>query len=76
MADVNDLGVAAELQFGGSAVRFSHPDWTRWQQVEPACHAPTCYIVLGRQVALPTICLSCFPSHQRPSFSELQELAA
>ena len=33
------------------------------------------YIALGRPPALPDDFLSCFPSHQRPSFSEIQELA-
>ena len=32
-------------------------------------------IVLGRSPALPANCLSCFPSHQRPSFAEIQEPA-
>ena len=32
------------------------------------------YIVLGRPPSLPADFLSCFPSHQRPSFSEIQEL--
>ena len=31
------------------------------------------YIVLGRPRTLPTDFLSCFPSHQRPSFSEIQD---
>lgn len=33
------------------------------------------HIVLGGPAALPTDVLSCFPSRQRPSFSEIQELA-
>ena len=65
----------AESQFGDSAARYSHADWARGQQVEPACHAPMRYIALGRPPALPDDLLSCFPSHQRPSFSEIQELA-
>ena len=34
------------------------------------------YIALGRPPALPDDVLSCFPSHHRPSFSEIQELAS
>ena len=33
------------------------------------------YIALGRPSTLPDDVLSCFPSHQRPSFSEISELA-
>ena len=33
------------------------------------------YIALGRPPALPDDVVSCFPSHQRPSFSEIQELS-
>ena len=47
----------------------------REQQTEPAYHAAMRYIVLGRPPSLPANFLSCFPSHQRPSFSDIQELA-
>ena len=33
------------------------------------------FIVLDRSPALPADFLSCFPSHKRPFFSEIQELA-
>ena len=33
------------------------------------------YIAFGRPPALPDDFLSCFPSHQCPSLSEIQELA-
>ena len=65
---------AAELQFGDSAARYSHADWAREQQAELPCHDAMRYIVLGRPPSLPADFLSCFPSHQRPSFSEIQEL--
>ena len=74
-ADLDALGAAAESQFVDSAARYSHADWARGQQAEPACHAAMRYIALGRPPALPDDFLSCFPSHQRPSFSEIQELA-
>ena len=74
-ADLDALGAAAESQFGESTARYSHADWAREQQAEPACHAAMRYIALGRPPALPDDFLSCFPSHQRPSFSEIQELA-
>ena len=73
--DLNALGIAAESHFGDSTVRYSHADWAREQQDEPACHAAMRYIVLGRPPALPDDFLSCFPSHQRPYFLEIQELA-
>ena len=62
----NALGAADaadEIQFRDSAARYSHADWAREEQAEPACHAATRYIVLGRPPALPTDVLSCFPSH-------------
>ena len=40
-----------------------------------ACHTAMRYIALGRSPALPDDFLSCFPSHQRLPFSEIQELA-
>ena len=65
----------AELQFGDSATRYSYADWERKQQAEPTCHVAMRYIVLGRPLSLPSGLLSCFPSYQRPSFSEILELA-
>ena len=66
---------SAELQLGNSAVRYMHADWAREQQAEPACHAAMRYIVHARPPSLPADFFSCFPSHQRPSFWETQELA-
>ena len=33
------------------------------------------YITIGRPSALPADVLSCYPSHKRPSLSDIQELA-
>ena len=74
-ADLDALGAAAELQFGDSAVRYSHAYCAWKQHAEPACHASMRYVVLGHPPVLPTDFLSYFPSLQRPSFSEIQELA-
>ena len=74
-ADLDALGASAELQFGDSAARYSHADWARELQAGPACHAAIRYIVLGRPPPLPFRLLSCFPSHKRSCFSEIQELA-
>ena len=74
-ADVDALGAAAESHFGDSTARYSHAVWASEQQAEPACHAAMRYIALGRLPPLRDDFLSCFPSHQRPSFSEIQNLA-
>ena len=42
---------------------------------EPVCSVAMRYIALGRPEALPADFLSYFPSHQRPPFSDVQELA-
>ena len=73
--NLDALGAAAESEFGESDARYSLSDWVREQQAEPAGHAAMRYIALGRPAALPDDFLSCFPSHQRPSFSEIEELA-
>ena len=73
--NLDALGAAAESEFGESDARYSLSDWVREQQAEPAGHAAMRYIALGRPAALPDDFLSCFPSHQCPSFSEIQELA-
>ena len=39
------------------------------------CHAAMRYIALGRPLVIPDDFLSCFYSHQRPSISEIQDLA-
>ena len=59
------------LNFVDSVARYSHDDWARKLQAESACNAAMRYIALGRPEALPADFLLCFPSHQRPSFSEL-----
>ena len=56
-------------------MRYLNADWAREQQIEPACHTAMRYIALGRPSALPDDFFSCFPSHQRPTFSEILELA-
>ena len=58
-----------------SAAHYLHADWVREQQAESACHAAMRYIAYGLPPALLDDLLSCFPSHQRHSFSEIQELA-
>ena len=73
--DLDALGAAAELELGDSAARHSHAEWARERRAEPACPATMRYIVLGRPPSLPADVLSCFPSHQRSSFSEIQERA-
>ena len=69
------LGAAAELHFSDPAARYSHADWEREQDAEPTCYAVIQYILPGPVFALPTDVLARFSSHQRPSFSEIQELA-
>ena len=73
--DLDALGAAAELQFGDSAARYSHADLAREQQAEPAYHAASRYIALGQPPFLAADFSSCCRSHQRPSFSEIRELA-
>ena len=74
-ADLDALGTAAESQFGDSVAGYSNDEWSREQQAEPLCHTVMLYITLGRPPALPDDFVSCFPSHQRPSFSEIQKIA-
>ena len=63
------------MQFTDFVVRYSHTDWEREQQAEPTCHAAMRYITIGRTpVPLPDF-LSRYISHQRPSFSNILELA-
>ena len=54
---------------------YSHADLEREQQAESTCHAAMRYITIGRPSALPPDFLSCYPSHRRPSLSDIQELA-
>ena len=69
------LGDAAELRFADSVARYSHTDLKRAQHAEPTCHAAMHYISIGRPSALPPELLACYPSHKRPSLSDIQELA-
>ena len=69
------LDDAAELRFADSVARYSHADWKREQHAEPTCHATIRYISIGRPSALPPHFLACYPSHKRPSLSDIQELA-
>ena len=43
---------------------------------EPTYQDTVRYITLGRPLVLPADFLSCLPSHQRPSFSEFQDLTS
>ena len=74
-AVLDALGAAAELRLDDSAARYWHVDWEREQLAEPTRYASIQYILLGRPLASPTEVLTRFPSHQRPPFSGIQELA-
>ena len=74
-ADLDALDATAEIQFLNPAARYSHTNWAQEQQDEPACNAAMRYITLGRPEAFPSDFVSCFPSHQRPLFSEVLEPA-
>ena len=74
-ADLDALGTAAEFHFADFTARCSHADMEGEQQAEPSCYDAIQYILLGRPLAMPTEVLARFPSHQRPSFLEIQELA-
>lgn len=73
--DLDALGAAVELLFVDSAAPYSRADWEREQQAEPTRQVTKRYIAIGRSPALPPDELSGPHSHQRPSFSEVQELA-
>ena len=75
-AGLDALGAAAESQFGESTTRYSHADWAREQQAEPACHAVMWYIALSRPPALPDDVLSCFPSRRAPPSRTSRSLLA
>ena len=45
------------------------------QHAESTCHATMRYISIGRPSVLPPDSLTCYPSHKRPSLSDIQELA-
>ena len=68
------LDDAAELRFADSVARYSHADWKREQHAEPTCHATIRYVSIGRPSTLPPDFLACYPSHKRPSLSDIQEL--
>ena len=59
---------AAELQFADSVARYSHADWEREQQAEPACHAAMRYITIGRPPALPPHFCRATPRTSVPPF--------
>ena len=63
------------MYFADSVERYSHADLEREQQAESTCHAAMRYITIGRPSALPPDFLSCYPSHRRPSLSDIQKLA-
>ena len=67
--DLDALGAAAKFQFGDSAARYSHPDWGREQQAEPARNAAMRYIAVGRREALPAEFFVVFRFSPATSFS-------
>ena len=69
------LGDAAELRFADSVARYSHADWKREQHDEPTCHAMMRYVSIGGPLVLPPEFLVCYPSHKRPSLSDIKKLA-
>ena len=68
---LDDLGDAPEWQLDDSVARYLHADWERELQAEPACHATMRYITIGRPSALLPNFMSCYPSHKRPSLSDI-----
>ena len=68
------LGDAAELRLADSVARYSHTDWNREQHAGPTYYAAMLYISTGRPSVLPPDVLACYPSHKRPSLSDIQEL--
>ena len=70
------LGNAAELRFADSVACYSHGDWKREQHAAPTFHAMMRYVFIGRPSVLPPGVWSCYPSHKRPSLSDIKELAA
>ena len=40
------------------------------------CHAVTRYISIGRPSVLLTNCWACYPSHEQPPLSDVQELTS
>ena len=73
MSDAPDAAV--ELRFADSVARDSHADWKREQHAEPTCHATVRYISIVRPSTLPPDVLACYPLHERPSLSDILELA-
>ena len=74
-ARLDALGDVAELRFADSVARYSHDNWKREQHAEPTCHATMRYTSIGRPSVLPPDFLACYPSHKRPSLSDIQGLA-
>ena len=58
-----------------SVATFTHNDWRSEQQREHVCNAAMRYIQQGRPPALRPHFLDHIPSHMRPSFDEIRELA-
>ena len=74
-AGLDALGAAAEINSGDSAARYLHAGWESKKRTEPTCYTAIHCILLGQPLVLPTKVLARFLSHQRPPFSEIQELA-
>ena len=70
----DSLGDAADLRFADSVARYSHAGWKREQHAEPTGQAMMRYVSIGRPLVLPPDFLACYPSHKRPSLSDVQEL--
>ena len=64
-----------EVRFADSVARYSHADWKQEQHAERTCHVTMHYISIGLPSVLPPDFLACYPSHKRPSLSDIQELA-
>ena len=59
-----------------SVATFTHNDWRSEQQREHVCNVAMRYIQQGRPPALRPHFLDHIPSHMRPSFDEIRELAS
>ena len=69
------LGYAAELRFVDSVARYSHAGWKQEQNAEQMYHAMMRYVSIGRPLVLSPDFSACYPSHKRPSRSDIKELA-
>ena len=70
------FGDAAKLRFADSVASYSRAYWKREQHAVPTWHAMMRYISIGRSSVLPPDVLACYPRHERPPFSDIQEEAA